>query len=644
MSRRWLWRMAFAGPLLLVGALWVGKERWYRLYDRLLVTLYLPKISSSAVLPDGVVRYYKVEVGSKASMNKSGDEARRDSNQPDIEVKLAGRIAFEREPSLGKSAVRIRFAMAPTLSLRQASEPSDFPPDSATISTLIIGVSFQLGEHGQLAYANESAVGDRFAIQLLRQVAAGLQVCLSEKGSSTSWACEEQDGTGSYQANYEVTAISGHTELRKVKTGYLALQAVNDGMSPPPLKGKLNGESTIQLNPNSGLPQIINGQEVALVTILVDGGEIRSNAQTDFRIEFESEEVAPPNSIGSNSRAASSGGEELSDRGGLDSTVDNLRRASQDRFGDDSATNLLRAFESARQSDSSTRPQAERDVYDRMVGYVRLHDKDLGDILKTLSGRKADDPWLQQVLSAFAYVGCKECQTQLVNEVMARESDPAFASDLLSLLSQPEQPGVEIEKALRMLTDSSQTIIHDMAELALGTVGHRLRQFDQPRSLAIQLQYLDKFRQSSDIPTQMRALSVLGNIGNEGLTQELKPWLQSGDDSRREAAARALRNVESEGAQRVLIPLLADDAVRVRRAVVESLSQMRKSEIAVTALSERFRSEKVPLVRQVIVQDLARYLRDSTKVQEILREAAKNDTDADVRLMAANSLIMYGIN
>jgi len=636
--------MAVTVAALTIGMVWAARDRWSSLYsNRLTVNEQMIKSVWSYLKP-GVTRYYQVELASTAFMRKGAESSKANDGQPDIEVKLTGRLALEWDAASPGDVIRLRFEPSPSLNLRQVNESNDFPPESATISSLIIGIPFRMNARGQLTYAEASMSGDRFAIQLLRQIAAVMQVCMPEDQSQKSWDCDEQDGSGIYHAHYETVTQSAPLSLTRVKSGYALLQAMNDGVSPPPLKGTLSGEGSIELGTDHSMPQTVSGHEEALVTIIVDGGEIQSNARTTYSIRVDGELVESYNAATSQpSQSPGASESPPAQKVVINDSGDSLKRAAQERFGNVVAHDILKEFEGVRNSDSPSRAQAARDVYDKLVGYVRTHDTELGDILKTLSGRAADDPWLREVLSALAYVGCKECQRHLVNEVMARESEPAFASDLLSLLAQPAQPSADVEAALRRLTESPQPVIHDMAELALGTVGYKLRDSDQPRSTAIYQQYADKFRQAQDVNAQMAALSVLGNIGDEGVVDALKPWVVSSDHIRREAAARALRNLRSDGARQMLISMLADDAVSVRRAAVQSIAQMPKSDNALKALSDRFASEKSALVRQPMVQDLARYLRDTPKAQEVVKAAANSDADPDVRLTATNALIMYGI-
>ena len=600
---------------------------------------------SGVSFDDRMTRYYQLDLESKASMIKAEAGGDSKTQQPDIVIRLSGRIALEKELGAGVGVVRLRFALTPTLSLKEASDTGEFAGDLATLESLKQGIPLQINERGLITVTTDNVMGDRFAIQLLKQVAAAFQVCLPVKASLESWECEEQDGTGKYRANYELKQSSESGRLvHKVKSGYGALFPMGEGMSSPPLKGTLTGDSTALVDVNSGLPINVDGSEDARINLQFDGSEIQSFASTKFKINFEREELNTPRpSIGANGLGTSSdaGGSSTSLATGTENM--RLRDAAKERFGEIDITELQRSFDMLRQSDARNKDLLEREFYDKLVGYVRQHETDHQSLLHTLVGRRADDPWLHQVLSALAYVGCDQCQTQLVKEVMARQSDPTFAADLLNLLTQPEHPGLEVEKALRNLTESSQPVVRDMAELGLGTVAYRLRDSDQGRSVAIAQQFTDKFRQSADFSTQSAALAVLGNVGNESLLQDLAPWIKSNDDGRREAAAKALRNLHSDGARTAVLELAADPTVAVRRSALQSLIQMPPSVSSIAPLIDRYRSDKVPVVRMAIVQDLARYLKDSLKAQETVRDAAKNDSDADVRLLAKNSLIMYGL-
>jgi len=149
------------------------------------------------------------------------------------------------------------------------------------------GMMVALAKQGHIAGFSTSSNIDRFAEQLLKQVAAGFQFNWGDSASLRNWTQRELDGSGIYQAEYHVDSESGgYIQATKAKTGYLTMSSSTAGSAAPAVRGVLNGQVKFNLDSKTGWARQIDGQESASVSVGEIPQQMVSVAKTGYSLRF----------------------------------------------------------------------------------------------------------------------------------------------------------------------------------------------------------------------------------------------------------------------------------------------------------------------------------------------------------------------
>lgn len=501
------------------------------------------------------------------------------------------------------------------------------------------GMMVALAKQGHIAGFSTSSNIDRFAEQLLKQVAAGFQFNWGDSASSRNWTQRELDGSGIYQAEYHVDSESGgYIQATKAKTGYLTMSSSTAGSAAPAVRGVLNGQVKFNLDSKTGWARQIDGQESASVSVGEIPQQMVSVAKTGYSLRFVKRQLQTHANVTAWRNEVESPASSARDP---KRDVSQLKTYAKERLGQTKLNDIQDEFRQLGDAGQKTSANEERLNYDRLVAYVRVNDDNLSALRVTLKGLEAKDLWLQQSLSALAYVGCLECQSTLVEEIMSRASDPAFASNLISLLSQPQEPSPLIEQALRTLTKSTDSVVRSMAQLGLGTVANHLKKSDQGRADLIANDFVSEFNRATTLDGKLVALAVLGNTGSSRVIDLASPLLKDSVESTRIAGVNALRNVSSPAASEVVLGMLSDPSAQVRQNVVRVIAQQPTSLASCEMLVRQLQNEPVASVRSALIRQLGEYYQTMSIAKSAIERLAKSDPDSEVRVLAENTIIMY---
>ena len=501
------------------------------------------------------------------------------------------------------------------------------------------GMMVALAKQGHIAGFSTSSNIDRFAEQLLKQVAAGFQFNWGDSASLRNWTQRELDGSGIYQAEYHVDSESGgYIQATKAKTGYLTMSSSTAGSAAPAVRGVLNGQVKFNLDSKTGWARQIDGQESASVSVGEIPQQMVSVAKTGYSLRFVKRQLQTHANVTAWRNEVESPASSARDP---KRDVSQLKTYAKERLGQTKLNDIQDEFRQLGDAGQKTSANEERLNYDRLVAYVRVNDDNLSALRVTLKGLEAKDLWLQQSLSALAYVGCLECQSTLVEEIMSRASDPAFASNLISLLSQPQEPSPLIEQALRTLTKSTDSVVRSMAQLGLGTVANHLKKSDQGRADLIANDFVSEFNRATTLDGKLVALAVLGNTGSSRVIDLASPLLKDSVESTRIAGVNALRNVSSPAASEVVLGMLSDPSAQVRQNVVRVIAQQPTSRASCEMLVRQLQNEPVASVRSALIRQLGEYYQTMSIAKSAIERLAKSDPDSEVRVLAENTIIMY---
>ncbi|OUC15909.1 MAG: hypothetical protein B0A82_04460, partial [Alkalinema sp. CACIAM 70d] len=274
----------------------------------------------------------------------------------------------------------------------------------------------------------------------------------------------------------------------------------------------------------------------------------------------------------------------------------------------------------------------------KIKALIYLQPKTSGIFGERLAHAKPDSLSFQLLGSALGAVGHASTQAALSKVILDRSTDSKVVIALIPTLSQVETAIPETIAVLERLTSADQDPeIVATAQLALGTVAAKL---SSSQAQPIVNRFV-KALQTTKLPEEQRHfLLVLGNLGTPDLLPAIEPFTQNRDPVLRSAAATALRSMPNASVDEILVRLLtkdSDDNVRLEAAVALGLREINL--ISFTAQKEGFAKDAAINVRLVMLNNLWQARQTYSEVIIIVKNAAANDRDKNVR-EAATKLLM----
>ena len=216
-------------------------------------------------------------------------------------------------------------------------------------------------------------------------------------------------------------------------------------------------------------------------------------------------------------------------------------------------------------------PGHEKAVNDPL--YVRLklafrHDpKFTEEFRHKLENYAPDSEEFKLLLGALAYAGSEEASNILVESAEAKAVDPVWQRAIAPVLGLATKP-----------TDASWNYLDKLRRLSKDP------EIQKVSELAMASEYGKGFRSkaSEDFVASVRSLdtnvrenitSILDLVGNAALEDELprlSEWAKSPDTDLRSAVAESLRLMKSRGSEELLLQLLEDAAIEVKRSAAHA--------------------------------------------------------------------------
>jgi|GEM_PF-4925968 len=268
--------------------------------------------------------------------------------------------------------------------------------------------------------------------------------------------------------------------------------------------------------------------------------------------------------------------------------------------------------------------------------------RDASALLATSKG--PHETTFQLVAGALVSAGTPEAQHALVAAIDATSDRLPHQRTLSSLLGTVSKPTPDSESLLRSLVKGhAQDEVRDTARLALGNVARSL-QGQEPQRAERLVQDSIAFAQSASSPQErVVALQALGNTGAPQSLDVLARTVKEPDATLRQTGASALRFIESDEAERMLLELATRDASdRVRGEAVSALSFRTLSPQTVAELRQQVRKDPSESVRQLLVKVLADEAPRYADITLTLEEVSRNDASASVRKLA--TLVLLRLN
>jgi HEAT repeat protein len=226
----------------------------------------------------------------------------------------------------------------------------------------------------------------------------------------------------------------------------------------------------------------------------------------------------------------------------------------------------------------------------------------------------------------------------------ARPADWPALSLLIPALGTVEQPTPPAEDTLRhLIAKSDDANIRTTAQLSLGIMARSLADIAPERTQRIVKDAVAQLRAATTDADRRQMLLVLGNIGAPETLDLITSYVADASPEVRVAAVGALRWLDAEAVDQLLMRVLASDADAAVRAEAAGVIGLRPVSPRIfagqkLALVSALARDDSPTVRLALLNHLARAARMDADLPDLLSRVAAEDASEEVRNEAARLL------
>ncbi len=287
---------------------------------------------------------------------------------------------------------------------------------------------------------------------------------------------------------------------------------------------------------------------------------------------------------------------------------------------------------------SKLQDRASREKYEReyvaLVGMLRLSPtKHLDTIEEHI---KQDGPLQSALISALQDSGTEVAHARMAKLFNASKLSRDAKMELARGLSLTSQPSLTSVEALR--TMKSDPVYGGQAVYGLGSSAYKLRETNPELSREISKELVHELQTTSSLDDQLARLIALGNAGPADAIDAIRPSLTSSNENIRAAAAQALRRIEDDHADELLLILLTDESPIVRVSAIGAVGERKPTQQAVARIAALCVAEPTFHARAVAVQLATSWLSAAPALTQVLDAVATRDESEDLRLIARNAL------
>jgi hypothetical protein len=472
----------------------------------------------------------------------------------------------------------------------------------------------------------------------LRSLLGATQVVLpTADDPNKEWDAPEQSLNGRYLANYQIDPDSNRGTIALVKS-FGPLDEPRHKPGQPAQTLHPDGEVRIVFDTGLGLVHTIKGTQT--LTLTVDDKAI-STTQTSVELGLIKKETLPASELAwliqsarAQTKAAPAESLKVPPSSGAGASL-----ANQNRQLGDATLESLEA-DLGREDNSAEPSKDQLPLYLKIKAMIAVHPESSARWGELVLRAGPGSLTMKLVPSALAAVGHEQAQAALVAILKAQAKDPAMFQRIMVVLVQVKTPSPLLESTLQGLALSAASpATAGTAQLALGTVARSLEESSPERAAAIVAWAIQKEQGAASQTLQTHWLLVLGNTGARAALPAIEARLGDKSDPVRAAAVSALRFIDSDQAEALLMQTLAKDAVAdVRYAAVAAFNYRSMTKKAFEANREALRGDKAPAVRLAAMNLLWQVRQRHSEVTLLVESAAANDVDDDIRQAARRLL------
>lgn len=469
---------------------------------------------------------------------------------------------------------------------------------------------------------------------LRQSLAASLQA--TRRGSDRTWIREEQDGTGRYDARYDLA--DNPLELKKKKLEYKGLVAASadptrsDELTPKVVKSDIS----IRLDADGSLQSVESSEELSAGTqqmmpvrastrIVLRRLDRRRATDVELAEIERAMTAAPLRALGASGTPA------------MDSPQADDARIGKQTLPEVLATLRVTKFAGTPgETMDEKKSEQHSEAFGALCAMVRRRSETVPVLTRLI---EKGDVLAPTAIDALGCGGTAEAQ-RAVAAVLARRtgSEEQLASALVSL-SQTPRPTEEATARLASLLDEKGLRIQ--AYYGLGTHARVLREAgEEQRAARILAILVERLERAKDPLTRMTALRAIANSANENALPAVKPFLRAEvPEPVREAAVESLHGMHQPEVDGILTRTLKDDpAITVRRAAARAMSRRAPNDEFANAARTVLREEKNPNLRADTLRVLTKWLTRRPALASTIGYVATNDAEESIRTEAKSAL------
>jgi HEAT repeat protein len=513
---------------------------------------------------------------------------------------------------------------------------------TATIETdLVLPVFVEVDLQGRIQSVRFSPQVRDLSRNCLRSLLAAMQVALPADNDATDvWEAWEQSPQGRCRAVYQVDpdAPVGINGLIKTREEYEQPTAKKTDVTlQPAVSYHPAGALRIAFDRELGLVHSINGSE-SLVMKIQD--RVLSTSQNSIAFVFVKRETIPTSELNqlvalAKERAKVEVAEPLSAKSS--NRGDGLLSQKQ-QLGDATFESLQADL--AREETNAQQNNDQTPLYLKIKALIAVQPETSSRWAALVNKATPESLTMRMVPAALAAVGNEQSQAALVAIVKARDNDEVVLQRLLAILAQVKTPSPLAENTMRDLAvRSQQPSIALLAQLSLGNMARNLHDKSPARAEKIVAWAISEMEASPSESKTVHWLLVLGNTGAAEALPVIRTRLGDSASGVRAAAASALRFIEGDQAEAMLLQTLkADPDAAVRCAAIAAFRYRPMSKEAFGDNRDAMRSDKSVEVRLAALNLLWEARQRFPEVISLVEAVAANDQIREIREAAGRLL------
>lgn len=474
----------------------------------------------------------------------------------------------------------------------------------------------------------------------LRTLLAQIQFILPENGKINEWSREESDPGGLYVASYKKVKIIGKglVSFQKEKSRYLSKQMDNSqSILCPIILPKSKVKIDFDIN-NGRIVSIEGGENQEIFIGKGKVGEVKNEISfrlfrkeklgereipqiLDFYLSMKSELKSISLYVEPSVKEIQTNiYQKILGNTGLESLLEELGRMVQGQGEDDIKTYL------------------------KLKALIFLHPEVCKELGRIIIEKGTIDFSSKIIMEALSSVANPEAQDALVDFIKSKEGDRGAIMEALYAVSDIQTPTqATIDLLWELAFHSKEQDVLYSAQLILGIMAHRLRTTSPYVSEKIVNEFLKRLDTADSAKEIIQLLLAIGNAGSGLSLNALMKYSRNQSEDIRKASYRAMRFIEGELAEEVLLNgMTSDISPSVRLECAISLSYRKMSQRSFTEHKNLLLKSKDIALRMQLIKNLWEAKDYHPEILPLLKKIAKEDPQKEVRETASN-LISHDI-